>query len=118
MASVVPITEFRRKAPYLHFTRTEFFRLLDLYSRRVMSGEWRDYAISHGPGMACFFVFRHAAESPLFVISKLETRGKDRASAARHGRYLVTSNHKKLSQGHSLDDVLRVLERPFRLITS
>jgi hypothetical protein len=118
MAAVVPLSDFRRKAPYLHFTRTEFFRLLDLYSRRVMSGEWRDYAISQGPGMACFFIFRHAAESPLFVISKLETRGKDRLAAARNGRFLVTSRHKRLRQGHSLDEVLGVFDQPFRLVTT
>jgi hypothetical protein len=119
MAAVLPLSEFRRKAPYLHFTRGEFFRILGLYSQRVMTGEWRDYAISHAPGMACFFIFRHAADSPLFVISKLETRGKDRWSvAARHGRFLVTSNQKKLVQSHSLDEVLRVFDRPLRLVTS
>lgn len=118
MTAVLPISDYRRKAPYLNFTRVELQRLLNLYSTRVMRGEWRDYAISHGPSMASFFIFRHTQESPLFVISKLETRGKERMSAARNGRYVVFSRHKKLKQGHELEDVLKVLSQPLTLISA
>ena len=42
-----------------------------LYSMRVASGEWRDYAIDFRPGMAIFSIFRHTAEQPLFAIAKV-----------------------------------------------
>ncbi len=63
MNAVVRIQDYRqnpgRKPPALHFTRAELSRLLGLYATRVIKGEWRDYAISFGPGMASFFIFRH-----------------------------------------------------------
>jgi hypothetical protein len=108
--------DYRRKAPYLSFNRQEFTSLLNLYTSRVMSGDWRDYAISHGPTMASFFIFQNTNESPLFVISKLEVKGKDRVAAARAGRYVLFSREKKLKQAHNLDDVLKALARTLRLV--
>ena len=114
MSGILKFPDLRGKGPALRFTRVELNRLLNLYSKRVMAGEWRDYAISFGPGMASFFIFRHTLENPLFVISKLDPRGRTRA---RHGRFLVTSREQKLSQGHSLEDVLSVFDKPLRLVT-
>ncbi len=114
MSGVLRFPDLRGKAPALHFTRAELNRLLSLYTKRVMTGEWRDYAISFGPGMASFCIFRHTLENPLFVISKVDPRGRARG---RQGRFLVTSRQQKLSQGHSLEDVLSVFDQPLRLIT-
>jgi hypothetical protein len=118
--AVVRIQDFRpitgRKPPALHFTRAELSRLLGLYATRVIKGEWRDYAICLGPESASFMVFKRSQEYPLFVISKLEKSG-GRNKAARHGRYVVTSHECKLRQGHSLDDVLLVFNKPLGLVT-
>jgi len=118
MTAVVPISDYRRKAPYLSFTRTELHCLLNLYSSRVMRGDWRDYAISNDAGIASFFIFRHSNESPLFVVSKLETRGKGRVSAAKNGRFVLFSREKKLKQAHDLQDVVRVLNQTLTLVSS
>ena len=117
MTSVVRLSDHRRKPPYLHFTRSELNRLLGLYSARVAKGEWRDYAIHLGVEAASFMVFRHSQEQPLFVISKLgapRTRGK----SSRSGAYAVFSRERKLTQGQTLEDVLAVFTRPFKLISS
>src|SRR6185295_20075513 len=53
------------------FDRRELRTLLSLYSQRVATGEWRDYAIDFRPGMAIFSIFRHTAEQPLFAIAKV-----------------------------------------------
>ena len=116
---VVRLQDYRshpgRKPPALHFTRAELTRLLGLYATRVIKGEWRDYAICSGPESASFMVFKRSQEYPQFVISKLDkSEGRGRA---RHGRYVVTSRECKLSQGHSLDDVLAVFNRPTGLVT-
>jgi hypothetical protein len=116
MSSVVRITDYRRRPPYLHFNRLELNRLLGLYATRVSCGEWRDYAINSGRDMASFMVFRHTQEQPLFVITKLASR-KGRNQAARQGRYIVSNRQRKLSQGHRLEDVLEVFDKPLRLIT-
>lgn len=114
MSGLLRFPDLRGKAPALHFTRAELNRLLGLYTKRVMTGEWRDYAISFGPGMASFFIFRHTHENPLFVISKVDPRGRPRS---RQGRFLVTSRQQKLTQGNDLEDVLSIFDKPLRLIT-
>jgi hypothetical protein len=118
MTAVVRLSDHRRKPPYLHFTRLELNRLLGLYAARVSKGEWRDYAIHLGQDAASFMVFRHSQEHPLYVISKLGT-GKSRSKtlSTRQGHYVVLSRQHKLSQGHTLDDVLEVFDRPIRLVS-
>jgi len=111
MSAVVRLKDFRRRAPYLHFTRPELNRLLSLYASRVIRGEWRDYAINLGADAASFMVFASSQEQPQFVISKqAKAKGPDT-------RYVVMSRAVKLKHGTSLDDVLAVFERPIRLIT-
>lgn len=111
MSPVVRLKDFRRRAPYLHFTRTELNRLLALYASRVIRGEWRDYAIDHGTDAASFMVFASSQEQPQFVISKQhKTKNADR-------RYVVSNRTTRLKQGASLDDVLCVFDRPLRLIS-
>jgi len=112
MNAVIRFPDARRKSVTPRFTRYEFHKLLSLYSARVMAGEWRDYAVSFGPTQASFFIFRHSFETPLFVISKLDHRGRN-----RHGRYLVSSGGQRLSQSQTLEDALAVFKRPMRLIT-
>ena len=114
---VVRLQDYRptgRKPSALYFTRAELSRLLGLYASRVIKGEWRDYAICSSPDSASFAVFKSAKEYPQFVISKLgrsDGRGK-----AKAGRYVVTSRECRLCQGHSLDDVLAVFNKPLGLI--
>ena len=92
------------------FTRAELGRLLNLYSLRVASGEWRDYAIDFRPGMAIFSIFRHTAEQPLFAIAKVPGSGQ--------GGYMVYNGPRKLAHGETLEDVLKVFERKLKLLTS
>ena len=118
MNAVVRLSDHRRKAPYLHFTRLELNRLLGLYASRVSKGEWRDYAINLGADAASFMVFRTSQENPLFVISKLATgKGRSKTHNPRHGQYIVLSRQSKLCQGHSLDDVLEIFDRPIKLVS-
>jgi hypothetical protein len=118
MYSVVRITDYRRKPPYLHFTRSELNRLLGLYATRVIRGEWRDYAIVHGADTASFMIFSRSQEHPQFVISKLSANSESKGrGAARNGSYVVSNRQRRLKQSNSLDEVLSVFERPLQLIT-
>lgn len=81
---------------------------------RVASGEWRDYAIDFRPGMAIFSIFRHTAEQPLFSIAKVPG-GPNGASSG--GVYMVYNGARKLANGDSLEDVLRVFDRKLKLLS-
>jgi len=101
----------RKAANAVYFTRYELNQLLSLYSRRVATSEWRDYAIDHRPGLAIFSVFRHSHERPLYSIAKLP------ASGARSAEFQVLSGREKLARGNALGEVLTLFERKLRVVS-
>jgi hypothetical protein len=94
------------------FTRAELRLILDLYGRKVVAGEWRDYAIDFTRDRAMFSVFRRSSEVPLYRIVK------DPSLARRQGEYsVVSATGLILKRGHELDRVLRVIDKPVRLVS-
>lgn len=112
MAKLVRLDDFRRRRSFVHFNRQELNQLLQVYSRRVASGEWRDYAIHHDTTRARFMVFRHRLEGPAFTIVKFapDQNGKN--------AYLIASAARPLIRGTSLGEVLSVFARKLTLVSS
>ncbi len=111
MSKLICLAEHHRKQRSIYFDRRELNKLLSIYSRRVARGEWRDYAIDHGPGMAVFSVFRHSHERPLFSIAK-------RIGASGRGAdYVVLTGPQRLKSGASIDDVLEILDPKLRVVS-
>ena len=52
------------------FNREELSQILNVYGRKVASGEWRDYAIDTLREKAVFSVFRRTTEVPLYASRK------------------------------------------------
>lgn len=116
MSEVLPLAQYRKrnrrtaaesgaKAHHIFFDRGELNRILSLYSRRVIAGEWRDYAIELERDGAVFAIYRRTSDGPIYRIVK-------RARAAfRPPRYLVTGGGRVLRYGRSLDSVIEFLER-------
>ena len=108
-AGVVSTNAFASQAiPHtVSFTRHELCEILNLYGRKVASGEWRDYAIDFMPEKAVFSIFRRASEVPLYRIEK------DPKLAKKQGAYsVIVSTGLILKRGHELARVLRVLDKP------
>ncbi|HEY5080901.1 MAG TPA: DUF2794 domain-containing protein [Bauldia sp.] len=94
------------------FNRQEIAKILEVYGRRVAEGEWRDYAIDHLSESAVFSIFRRTSETPLYRIVKQPKL------ARRQGAYsLLAATGAVLKRGHDLANVLRVIDRPVRLVT-
>jgi hypothetical protein len=90
----------------VRFERRELDRILNIYGRMVIAGEWRDYAIDFQHEAAMFSVFRRSSEVPLYTIEK---RPKLRN---RQGQYAaISASGHVLKRGHELAPVLRVFER-------
>lgn len=93
------------------FDREELRQLFNLYGRKVAEGEWRDYALDFLKDRAVFSVFRRTAEAPLYRVEK------DPRLVRRQGAYCVVSQSGLvLKRGHELERVLRVLDKPVRLV--
>lgn len=118
MADLIDLESVRRVRPRIPaadgrvaFDKRELRQLLGLYSRRVMTGEWRDYAIDFGPKGAVFSVFRRTAEQPLFAIWKL-------AGGRERGRYVLAIGAAILCRAHSLGEIVHFFDDKPRLVWS
>ncbi|HLW27962.1 MAG TPA: DUF2794 domain-containing protein [Kiloniellales bacterium] len=115
MAGVVRLEEFRvrrrRRPAVVYFSRQELDQLLSLYSRRVATGEWRDYAIDHAAGCAFFSVFRHSYDRPLFSIAKrLRSDGKST-------EFLLLAGHRQIASDGKLPSLLKRFEKKIKIVS-
>ncbi|MGB6348351.1 MAG: DUF2794 domain-containing protein [Methyloceanibacter sp.] len=93
------------------FDRQELSQILNIYGRKVRSGEWRDYAIDILREKAVFSVFRRTTEIPLYRIEKSPKL------ARRQGIYsVIAATGLILKRGHDLARVLRALDKGLRLV--
>ena len=112
MPKVVRLKEFKRKeSASVYFTKNELNQLITHYSRRVISGEWKDYAIDHGKGMSAFSIYRDTGTHPVFTIFKYAK------GSHRHGDYVIGTGGNMLKRGKKLSDVLSVFERKLKLVS-
>jgi Protein of unknown function (DUF2794) len=108
MATIIRLSEARRKPKPSFFSRAELNLLLSLYSRQVARGQWRDYAIGVQDGKALFAVFRHSSEAALYTIAKTAPGGN------RGAEFTLLAGRLPLARGTSLGDLLSGLERKLR----
>lgn len=103
----------RQEFDTVRFDRRELDQILRIYSLMVGAGEWRDYAIDHLRDRAVFSVFRRASEIPLYRIEK------NPKLARRQGAYsVVAASGLVLKRGHELANVLKIFDKPLRVIAS
>jgi len=105
------LTEAGQRRGGIAFDRHELTQILNVYGRKVASGEWRDYAIDTLKEKAVFSVFRRASETPLYRIEKAPKL------ARRQGAYtVIAATGLILKRGPDLGRVLRALDRGLRLV--
>ena len=107
MSNVFRLSDVRR-SKRVFFTRAELNQLLSLYTRQVMRGEWRDYAIDQRDGMVLFSMFRRTQELPIFTVMKT-TPG-----TSRRGDYALLSGGQRIASGGTLADVMTQLVKLIR----
>lgn len=111
MSVVIRLSEERKRNGRIAFNRQELNRLLSLYTRRVMTGEWRDYAIDMRREGAVFSIYRHTAEGPLYAVWKI------RSARSKATEYELYNGPRRLARSRSLDEALNTLERRLRVVS-
>lgn len=110
-ATVLALSDYRKRYRPIYFTRGELNLLLSLYSRQVSRGVWRDYAIDHAVGMALFSVFRHTHERAVFTIVKA-------TGSAGQAEFRVLSGRQKLRAARSLAEALDYFRAQLSLVAA
>ncbi len=62
----------------LYFSKVELMKILNLYSKGVSTGEWKDYAIDFKKNNAFFYIFKHSFAAPECTLNKSLERKKRR----------------------------------------
>ncbi len=61
----------------LYFSKDELSKILNLYSKGVSRGDWKDYAIDFNKNNAFFYIYKHSLAGPEWILSKtLEKKRK------------------------------------------
>ena len=61
----------------LYFSKDELSKILNLYSKGVSNGDWKDYAIDFSKNNAFFYIFKHTLAGPECILNKtIEKRKK------------------------------------------
>ncbi len=114
MSEVIALNQFRQPAGKpsatdraIFFDRREFSLILNLYSRMVGRGEWRDYAIGHDKESCSFAVFRRTADGALYRIVKTPKLARKQGAFA-----ILGQGGRILRRGRELSVLLRYFEPP------
>ena len=59
----------------IYFSKLELTFILNIYSKHVSLGLWRDYAIDSKTDIALFSIFRHTHDKPIYQIIKYSQKG-------------------------------------------
>ncbi|MBI76484.1 MAG: hypothetical protein CMM53_01700 [Rhodospirillaceae bacterium] len=112
MPQIVKIKDFTRNSnSAVYFTKPELNQLLSYYSQRVISGEWKDYAIDHNNRMSSFSIYRDTGALPLFTISKYAK------GTHQQGDYAINTRGNMIKRGKHLTDVLSIFNQRLKLVS-
>ena len=59
----------------IYFSKHELTFILNLYSKQVSLGTWRDYAIDSKNDIAVFSIYKHSHDKSVYQIIKLSKKG-------------------------------------------
>jgi hypothetical protein len=91
---------------FIFFSKFELTTILNLYSKQVSKGIWRDYALDSEVDTAVFSIYRHSNDSPLYQIIKKSQKG------FRNKPYFFIKNELQIvNKSQDLSFILSIFEK-------
>ena len=84
------------------FEKREIYKIMELYSKKISIGEWKDYSIGFNNEYAIFSIYRSLKYGSSFQIKKIR----------RKKVYILTFQNKTLTVSNSLNKVINFLKKP------
>ena len=60
---------------FIFFSKFELTSILNLYSKQVSKGFWKDYALDSKANTAIFSIYKHSHDRPIYQIIKKSLKG-------------------------------------------
>jgi len=87
------------------FIKKELQSILNLYARKVSSGDWKDYGLSINKREITFDVYQRTSEKPIYRISK-NLSPKNKAEKF----YILDKNGRIVKKSENLDNLINKVE--------
>ena len=94
---------FHKKEKF--FIKKELQSILDLYARKVSSGDWKDYGLSINKKEITFDIYQRASETPIYRISKNLNPNKKTEKF-----YILDKAGKIIKKSENLDNLINRIE--------
>ena len=94
---------FHKKEKF--FIKKELQSILDLYARKVSSGDWKDYGLSINKKEITFDIYQRASETPIYRISKNLNPSKKIEKF-----YILDKNGRIVKKSENLDKLINKVE--------
>ena len=85
----------RIEKKFIFFSKFELTSILNLYSKQVSKGYWKDYALDYKIDDAIFSIYRHSQDGPMYQIVKNSQKGfrnKPSFYIKKGGQVIIKSN--------------------------
>tara|TARA_B100000242_G_scaffold34225_1_gene20403 strand:+ start:183 stop:587 length:405 start_codon:yes stop_codon:yes gene_type:complete len=102
--SSVNIKKIEKK--FVFFSKKELSLILNLYSKQVSKGFWKDYALDNQTEYAIFSVYKHSHDKPLYRIIKNSHKG-----FINKPNFYIKKDEKIISKSSDLYIILLMLEK-------
>mgnify|MGYP001382944031 FL=1 len=87
------------------FIKKELQAILNLYARKVSSGDWKDYGLSINKKEITFDVYQRVSEKPIYRISK-NLNPKNKVEKF----YVLDKNGRIVKKSDNLDNLINKIE--------
>ena len=87
---------------FVGFQKSEIYTIMELYSKKISIGEWKDYSISYNKDCAIFTIHRSIKQGPSFQIKKIKKRDT----------YVLTHQNTTLAVSRCLLNIIDYLKKP------
>ena len=87
---------------FVGFQKREIHTIMELYSKKISIGEWKDYSISYNKNYAIFSIHRSIKQGSSFQIKKINKKNT----------YVLTYQNTTLAVSNSLFNIINYLKKP------
>ena len=94
----------------IYFSKYELTVILNLYSKQVSLGSWRDYAIDSKNDIAVFSIYRHTHDQPMYQVVK--TSKKDYRN---NPDFFIKDSNKIIYKSKVIEQILAKFEKKLNI---
>ena len=93
-----------KKSKIISFKKKEIHEIMELYSKKISIGEWKDYSITFQKSYAVFAIHRSIRQGPSLEIKK---------NYRNDSFFTLSSQNNILTSSKSLRTVINDLKKPY-----